>query len=116
MTLLSACSIWIGYTNSQLKCNCIKRQRVSIARALVKDPHIILADEPTGALDSKTGEALVQTLKSLSKDKLVIVVTHDEEMALNYGDEIIEIKRSENKAKLVLLNLEKNLKNVEKFA
>ena len=69
-----------------------QRQRVSIARALVKDPHIILADEPTGALDSKTGEALIQTLRSLSKDKLVIVVTHDEEMALNYGDEIIEIK------------------------
>ena len=69
-----------------------QRQRVTIARALVKDPHIILADEPTGALDSKTGEALIQTLRSLSKDKLVIVVTHDEEMALNYGDEIIEIK------------------------
>ena len=69
-----------------------QRQRVSIARALVKDPHIILADEPTGALDSKTGEALILTLKNLSRNKLVIVVTHDEDMALNYGDEIIEIK------------------------
>lgn len=69
-----------------------QKQRVSIARALVKDPHIILADEPTGALDSKTGEQLILSLKSLSKNKLVIVVTHDEEMAINYGDEIIEIK------------------------
>ena len=69
-----------------------QRQRVSIARALVKDPNIILADEPTGALDSKTGEALILTLKNLSRNKLVIVVTHDEDMALNYGDEIIEIK------------------------
>ncbi|OQC11457.1 MAG: Macrolide export ATP-binding/permease protein MacB [Tenericutes bacterium ADurb.Bin087] len=67
-----------------------QKQRVAIARALVKNPQIIMADEPTGALDSATGKQLFETLKKLSKDKLVIVVTHDHEFAENYGDRIIE--------------------------
>lgn len=68
-----------------------QKQRVAIARALVKDPQIILADEPTGALDSQTGNQLYALLKDLSKDRLVIVVTHDRESAERYGDRIIEI-------------------------
>ncbi|MFI3329044.1 MAG: ATP-binding cassette domain-containing protein [bacterium] len=69
-----------------------QKQRVAIARALVKNPDIILADEPTGALDSNTGIAVFDTLKELSKDKLVIIVSHDREFAENYGDRVIEFK------------------------
>lgn len=68
-----------------------QKQRVAIARALVKKPEIIMADEPTGALDSNTGKAIFDTLKKLSKDKLVIVVSHDREFAENYADRIIEL-------------------------
>lgn len=68
-----------------------QKQRVAIARALVKNPQIIMADEPTGALDSKTGQQVFETLKKLSKEKLVIVVSHDREFAEYYGDRIIEL-------------------------
>ncbi len=68
-----------------------QKQRVAIARALVKNPHIIMADEPTGALDSATGKQVLDTLKKLSKEKLVIVVSHDREFAENYADRIIEL-------------------------
>ncbi len=68
-----------------------QKQRVAIARALVKNPQIIMADEPTGALDSNTGKQVFDTLKSLSKDKLVIVVSHDREFAEKYADRIIEL-------------------------
>lgn len=68
-----------------------QKQRVAIARALVKDPKIILADEPSGALDSETGTDIFQLLKRLSKDKLVIVVSHDRDFAQQYADGIIEI-------------------------
>ncbi len=68
-----------------------QKQRVAIARALIKDPQIIMADEPTGALDSATGEQVLETLKKLSADKLVIVVSHDREFAETYGDRIIEL-------------------------
>lgn len=67
-----------------------QKQRVAIARALIKEPEIILADEPTGALDSRTGIQVFDTLKKLSKNKLVIVVSHDREFAEQYGDRIIE--------------------------
>lgn len=66
-------------------------QRVAIARALVKNPEIIFADEPTGALDSVTGKQVLQTLKKLSADKLVVVVSHDREFAETYADRIIEL-------------------------
>lgn len=67
-----------------------QKQRIAIARALVKKPEIILGDEPSGALDSETGKQLFQTLKKLSKDKLVIIVSHDRETAETFGDRIIE--------------------------
>ncbi len=69
-----------------------QKQRVAIARALVKNPEIIMADEPTGALDSNTGKQVFDTLKKLSREKLVIVVSHDREFAEIYGDRIIELK------------------------
>lgn len=68
-----------------------QKQRVAIARALVKNPEIIMADEPTGALDSNTGRQIFDTLKKLSKNKLVIVVSHDREFAECYADRIIEL-------------------------
>ncbi len=68
-----------------------QRQRVAIARALVKHPRIIMADEPTGALDSATGIQVLDTLKKLSKEKLVIVVSHDKEFAEKYADRIIHL-------------------------
>ncbi len=69
-----------------------QKQRVAIARALVKEPQIILADEPTGALDSKTGEEVMSIFRSLAEKKLVVVVTHDMEKAIAYGDRIIEMR------------------------
>ena len=66
-------------------------QRVAIARALIKNPQIIMADEPTGALDSHTGKQVFDTLKQLSKEKLVLIVSHDREFAKQYGDRIIEL-------------------------
>ena len=68
-----------------------QKQRVAIARALVKKPEIIMADEPTGALDSATGKQVFDTLKKLSAEKLVIVVSHDREFAEQYADRIIEL-------------------------
>lgn len=67
-------------------------QRVAIARALVNNPDIILADEPTGALDSKTSIQIMELIKEISKDKLVIMVTHNSELANNYASRIIELK------------------------
>ena len=66
-------------------------QRVAIARALVNDPDILLADEPTGALDSETSLQVLDLLKEIAKDKLVIMVTHNPELALNYSTRIVQI-------------------------
>ncbi len=80
-------------------------QRVAIARALVKSPRVLLADEPTGNLDSKTAKQIISLLKELSKDRLVVVVSHNVSDAENYADRIIEladgkiirdVERSEN--------------------
>ncbi len=68
-----------------------QKQRVAIARALVKEPQIIMADEPTGALDSNTGKQIFDTLKALSREKLVLVVSHDRDFAERYADRIIEM-------------------------
>ncbi len=67
-------------------------QRVAIARAIVNDPDIILADEPTGALDSKTSVQIMDILKELSKTKLVIMVTHNPELAEEYSSRIVKLK------------------------
>ena len=67
-------------------------QRVAIARALVNDPDILLADEPTGALDSETSIQIMELLKKISKDKLVIMVTHNPELAEKYSSRIIKLK------------------------
>lgn len=67
-------------------------QRVAIARALVNDPKIILADEPTGALDSKTSMQIMELIKEISKDKLVIMVTHNKDLARKYSTRLINLK------------------------
>lgn len=68
-----------------------ERQRVAIARAIVKNPSIIIADEPTGNLDSKNTIEIMNIIKSISKDKLVILVTHEKELAYFYSSRIIEL-------------------------
>lgn len=67
-------------------------QRVAIARALVNDPDIVLADEPTGALDSETSIQVMELLKEVAKDRLVVMVTHNPELAENYATRIVNIK------------------------
>ena len=70
-------------------------QRVAIARAIVNDPDIILADEPTGALDSKTSVQIMDILKELSKTRLVIMVTHNPDLAEEYSNRIVRLKDGE---------------------
>lgn len=67
-------------------------QRVAIARALVNDPDILLADEPTGALDSETSIQVMDLLKEVAKDRLVVMVTHNPELAYEYATRIVELK------------------------
>ena len=69
-----------------------EKQRVAIARALINDPDIILADEPTGALDIKTSEEVMSILKTISKSKIVLIVTHNSEIAMKYSDRIISMQ------------------------
>lgn len=66
-------------------------QRIAIARALVNDPDILLADEPTGALDSETSLQVMDLLKEIAKEKLVIMVTHNPELAINYSTRIVKL-------------------------
>ena len=70
-------------------------QRVAIARALANDPDIILADEPTGALDSETSIQIMELIREIAKDKLVIMVTHNPELAKEYATRIVEMKDGE---------------------
>ncbi|MBR6580187.1 MAG: ABC transporter ATP-binding protein/permease [Ruminococcus sp.] len=67
-------------------------QRVAIARALINNPDILLADEPTGALDSETSIQVMELLKEIAKDKLVIMVTHNPELAEDYANRIVKVK------------------------
>lgn len=69
-----------------------ERQRVGIARAIVKDPNIIIADEPTGNLDSKNTIEIMNIIKAISKDRLVILVTHESELAMFYASRILKIE------------------------
>ena len=64
-------------------------QRVAIARALVNDPDILLADEPTGALDSETSVQVMELLKEVARDRLVVMVTHNPELAEQYATRIV---------------------------
>ena len=66
-------------------------QRVAIARALVNNPDIILADEPTGALDTETSVQVMEILKEISKDKLIIMVTHNPDLAEKYSSRVIKV-------------------------
>ena len=70
-------------------------QRVAIARALANDPDIILADEPTGALDTKTSVQIMELIKEIAKDKLVIMVTHNPDLAKEYASRVVEFKDGE---------------------
>ncbi|MGN0824481.1 MAG: ATP-binding cassette domain-containing protein [Candidatus Coproplasma sp.] len=70
-------------------------QRVAIARALINDPEIVLADEPTGALDSVTSVQIMELLKEISKDRLVVMVTHNPELAEQYSTRIVRLKDGE---------------------
>ena len=70
-------------------------QRVAIARALANDPDIILADEPTGALDTKTSKQIMNLIKDIAKEKLVIMVTHNPELANEYANRVVEMRDGE---------------------
>ena len=69
-----------------------QRQRIAIIRALIKDPKVIICDEPTGSLDSKNATSIFDILKEISKEKLVIVVSHNELLANKYADRIIKLE------------------------
>lgn len=87
-----------------------QRQRVAIARALANDPEIILADEPTGALDVKTGEQVMELLKEISKEKLVLMVTHAPELAEAYADLIVNMEDGK------VISIEENMATVSTAA
>ena len=93
-------------------------QRVAIARALINNPDILLADEPTGALDSVTSVQIMELLKDVAKDKLVIMVTHNPELAKKYSTRIIELKDgkiiSDNNSCKEKSKISKKLDNVKK--
>ncbi len=88
-----------GYQNRKInQLSGGEQQRVAIARTLLKSPDIIFADEPTGNLDENTGKGIMQLLKSLSKNYLIIMVSHDKEAAYRYGDYVINISDGQIKS------------------
>lgn len=88
-------------------------QRVAIARAIVNDPEVILADEPTGALDTKTSKQIMELIKEISKEKLVIMVTHNPDLAKKYATRIIEVKDGEVISDSLPKEKYKNKNNIE---
>ena len=88
-------------------------QRVAIARALVNEPDILLADEPTGALDSKTSVQIMELIKEISKDKLVIMVTHNAEIAEQYSTRIVRLVDGEIVEDSAPFSVEDEIKEVE---
>lgn len=84
-----------------------EKQRVAIARCIVQNTRVILADEPTGALDSENAYSVMRILKNLSKQKLVIVVTHNIELANSFADDIIKINDGKIYSKLKVINKNK---------
>ena len=87
-----------------------EKQRVAIARCIVQNTRVILADEPTGALDSENAYSVMRILKNLSKQKLVIVVTHNTELANSFADDIIKINDGKICSKLKFINKNKYFK------
>ncbi len=98
-------------TKKVIKLSGGEKQRVALARALSTNPRVLLADEPTGALDSKNRNIVMELLKNISEDILVILVTHNYRDALKYSDRIIEIKDGT----IIKDNNMKNIKCVNKF-
>lgn len=90
-----------------------QKQRIAIARALVKDPKLIIADEPTGNLDSSTSKKIFELFKKMSKKRLIIIVTHDEESASLYGDDILRIDTANVEEKIDVKVQEKNEINID---
>lgn len=91
-----------------------QKQRVAIARAIIKNPSIVLADEPTGNLDSITAGEIFDILKKLSEERLVLVVSHDRESAESYGDRIIELRDGEVISDTILKDTTQEVKVEEK--
>ncbi len=93
-----------------------QKQRVAIARAIIKNPKIILADEPTGALDFKTGKSILELLKKISENSLVLVVSHDEDFANSFADRIIRIADGEIIEDRTLSDVVEESKQIEQVA
>lgn len=89
-----------------------EQQRVAIARALVAHPYMILADEPTGNLDDENAIIVYESLKSISRDKLVICVTHDLQASQTYGDRIINLKSGHVETDLILKESSKKVEEI----